>query len=142
MNKEKILGEFKKGLDCSQVVLAHFAKDLGISVEEARRVSAGFGGGMYSGDKCGAVTGAYMVLGYKYGHYKEGDAQQKQLMISKVKEFDAKFREFSHSDICREMLGHDISIAGEMEKAMEKGLLFDYCPRVVEACIKILEEIL
>lgn len=41
--------------------------------------------------------------------------------------------------MCRELLGHDISKPGEMEKVLEKGLMFDLCPRIVEDVIKILE---
>ena len=46
MKPESIAEKFSKGFDCSQVVLEHFAEELGISSELANKVSACFGGGM------------------------------------------------------------------------------------------------
>lgn len=62
----KLLDE---GFNCSQIVLSSFAEDLGLDSEMANKVATCFGGGMGSGDTCGAVTGALMVLGLKYGNY-------------------------------------------------------------------------
>ena len=59
---------FSEGFSCSQSVLAAFAPELGLDADAALRVSAAFGGGMgRTGGPCGAVTGALMVLGLKYG---------------------------------------------------------------------------
>lgn len=45
-----------------------FASDLGIDEKTALKISSGFGGGMACAETCGAVTGAYMVIGLKNGH--------------------------------------------------------------------------
>ena len=45
MDTKQIAEQFMEGYDCSQVVLRHFAGELGISEDEANRVSACFGGG-------------------------------------------------------------------------------------------------
>ena len=83
-----------------------------------------------------------MVIGMVYGHSREGDQSQKEIMAAKTGEFKKLFGEKYSSCICRELLGHDISKPGEMEKVLEKGLMFDFCPRVVEDTIDILEKIL
>ena len=131
-----------QGIDCSQVVTTEFAEKMQLTEEQARKVSACFGGGMMCGETCGAVTGALMVIGMVYGHNREGDQEQKDRMTAKTAEFKRLFAQKYPSCMCKELLGHDISKPGEMEKVMGKGLLFDFCPQVVADTIEILEKIL
>ena len=49
--------------NCAQSVLIPFAEQVGMTVEQAYAVADAFGGGMRSGNVCGALTGAYMALG-------------------------------------------------------------------------------
>jgi hypothetical protein len=62
LDEERVKELFKQGHDCSQVVLSHYAKDLNIDEDMARKVSACFGGGMMIGETCGAITGALMAM--------------------------------------------------------------------------------
>lgn len=142
MCKEEIKELFQKGVDCSQVVTGAFADRIGVDRDTARKMSACFGGGMMCGETCGAVTGALMVIGMVYGHAAEGDQEQKAVMSAKTAEFKRLFAEKYPSRMCRELLGHDISKPGEMEKVLEKGLMFDFCPEVVRDTIEILEKML
>ena len=141
MTIEEIKTLFMEGIDCSQVVAGEFADKLGMEKAQMRKMSACFGGGMQCGETCGAVTGALMVLGLRYGHWENGDLEQKQRMLEKVAEFKKEFARKYPSCMCRELLGHDISKPGEMEKVLEKGLLFDLCPRIVEDVNEILEKL-
>ena len=78
MNRvEKAQEYFKKGFNCSQAVFTTFAVELGMSEEMALKVATQFGGGARKGEMCGAVSGALMVLGMKYGHYHEGALEEK-----------------------------------------------------------------
>ncbi len=54
----------KEDLNCAEKILygANIAYNLGLD-KEALKLVAGFGGGMGIEDKCGALTGAIMVLG-------------------------------------------------------------------------------
>jgi C_GCAxxG_C_C family probable redox protein len=142
MDKKAIADEFMKGFDCSQVVLSQCAGRLGITAEEANKAAAAFGGGMGIGETCGAVVGAMIAIGMKYGHYKEGDAEQKDIMSAKRAEFIAAFKDKYGSCACRDLLGHDISVPGEFDKVLEEGLLFDFCPQVVADTLSILDGIL
>ena len=63
------------------------------------------------------------------------------VMAGKVAEFKKRFLEKYPSDMCREILGHDISKPGEMDKVLEKGLMFDLCPQIVLDVLPILEEL-
>ena len=75
MEKKEIAELFMKGIDCSQVVVGAFAEELGITTEEAYKMSAAFGGGMGLGETCGSNdrswikiwtlrSGAYGAEGY------------------------------------------------------------------------------
>ena len=142
MDKETVIIQFRKGFDCSQVVLSECAQDLGIDREDAFRMAAAFGGGMGIGETCGAVVGAMIALGMKYGHCSEENMAQKDIMNSKRAAFIAEFTEKYGSCSCRELLGHDLSVPGESEKALEEGLFLDFCPQVVCDTLQILEELL
>ena len=83
-----------------------------------------------------------MVIGMVYGHSAEGDQEQKNKMAEKTAEFKKLFLEKYPSCMCRELLGHDISKPEEMQAVLDQGLLFDFCPEVVNDTIEILEKIL
>ena len=142
MIEESMIREkFIKGYDCSQVVLSYFAERLGITEEMANKVSACFGGGMMHGDICGAFTGAIMAVGLKYGHCEVEHMGQKDIMNAKRAEFLQKFQEKYVVCNCKGLLKHDISKPEEMQKILDEGLLFDFCPEVVKDSITILKEI-
>ena len=141
MTREEILAIGLQHIDCSQVGAEQLAAELKVDKELLRKVSACFGGGMQCGETCGAVTGALMVIGLKYGHFKEDDMDQKVIMMKKVAEFKEKFAEKYPSCLCRELLGHDVSKPGEFEKVMEENLMMDFCPGVVETAVEILKEL-
>jgi C_GCAxxG_C_C family probable redox protein len=138
---EFIEEEFKKGFDCGQVVVSHFANELGIDKEMARKIAASFGAGTFKSETCGAVLGAYVVIGLRYGHCQEGDGEKKNTTISKIKEFDEKFKAIHKSEVCREMLGYDLTKVEDKKVIMEKGLLFSYCPNAVRTAVEILENL-
>lgn len=142
MTREEIRGLFLQGIDCSQVVTGEFADKMKLDQDQARKIASCFGGGMMCGETCGAVTGALMVIGMVYGHSREGDQEQKDLMTAKTAEFKKLFLENYPSCMCRDLLGHDISKPGELDRVLEKGLLTEFCPRVVEDVIRILEKMI
>lgn len=143
MDTKQIADEFMKGYDCSQVVLRHFAEELGISGDEANRVSACFGGGMQLGSVCGAYTGALMAIGLKYGHSNpEGLMQQKDILLAKTAQFKEKFlKEFESVD-CKCLIGYDVSTPEGLKGALESGKLLEYCPGLVDKVIQMTEEVL
>ena len=143
MEKKEIAELFMKGIDCSQVVVGAFAEELGITTEEAYKMSAAFGGGMGLGETCGAVVGAMIVLGLKYGHWDVNTLlRQKEEMMNKYAEFRALFLEKFATNSCKELLGYDVSLPEQFEEALSSGRMLDFCPKVVESVIEILEEIL
>ena len=53
----------KNGANCAQALLAAFADVMGITETQALAVGAGLGGGVRSGNICGAVNAPVMILG-------------------------------------------------------------------------------
>ena len=49
--------------NCAQSVLVTFAKEMGLTEQQAYALGAHFGAGMRHGSTCGAITGALMALG-------------------------------------------------------------------------------
>lgn len=140
LNKEDIAKLFQNGIDCSQIIVDEERKDLGLTREEALKMSAAFGGGMGIGETCGAVIGAMIVLGLKYGNTGENQPEQKTLLNEKRAEFIKRFTKLYPSCVCKELLGYDFSKPEEVGKIFEENLLFDFCPNVVRATLNILEE--
>lgn len=61
--KEKALALHDRGYNCAQAVLAACKDYTGLDEKTALAVSAGFGGGLRSGEICGAISGAVMAIG-------------------------------------------------------------------------------
>ncbi len=93
-------------------------------------------------DTCGAVTGAFMVIGLKHGKIKAEDEEAKRKAYSLVKEFVKRFKAKHNSIVCRELLGCDISKPEGMQHFKEMKLIDGICPKLVESAAGILEEIL
>jgi len=76
---ERAVSSFKEGFSCSQALLSIYGTQLGLNREMALKVSGAFGGGMgRMGETCGAVTGAFMIIGLKYGKTRIKDEQTKE----------------------------------------------------------------
>ncbi len=142
MRSEKAKELFAKKFHCSQSVLAVFAEDFGLTLEQALKLGAAFGTGMCKGEVCGACTGALMVIGLKYGQYIEGDVESKQTTNKKTIEFLEKFAKTNGSYLCNDLLKCDIKTPEGIEYARNNNLFIDFCPKMVESAVKILEEVM
>jgi C_GCAxxG_C_C family probable redox protein len=94
------------------------------------------------GATCGAVTGAFMVIGLKYGKAKTEDECARDKTYELVGEFAAKFKDRHGSIVCKELLGYDLSNPQEGEAAKKQGLFDTLCPQFVRDATEILEDIL
>ena len=140
--KEKILEKFGEGFDCSQIVLSQFSEKLDIKKEDALKIAACFGGGMWHGETCGCVVASLIALGLKYATVKPNDEEGKNKLLALKQEFEDKFCEKHGSCICKEILGYDLSKEEEMQKIMEEKLLETKCPKVVLDACDILEKMI
>ena len=143
MNRvETAVSQFGRGFNCSQAILSAFAASFGLDEQTALKIAAGFGGGMgRMAECCGAVTGALMVLGLKYGGTSP-DREAKEAAYARVREFAHRFKAHHGSLVCRDLLGCDISTVEGREIAGQKSLFTTICPTLVRYAAEILEEIL
>ena len=142
MNKaERAVSCFEEGFSCSQALLSTYGTQFGLTREMALKVSGAFGGGMgRRGETCGAVTGAFMLIGLKLGMTNVDDAAAKEETYRFVNEFVARFKARNGSILCKELLGCDISTSEGMSQANEKKLFETRCPKFVRDAAEIIEQ--
>jgi len=141
-NPDKAGAIFKEGFSCSQAVLAAYCEQFGLSEEQAYKIGSGFGGGMHLDQTCGAVTGAFMVIGLKYGRTRADDIEAKMNTAKKVVEFAKKFKARHGTVSCTELLGCNISTMDGYEEAKKRDLFKQACPKYVISAAEILDEML
>lgn len=134
---------FSEGFACSQAVCSAFAQDFGIDRDAALRLSCALGGGMaHTGNTCGAVTGALMVIGMKYGMTEADALEAKAKTYAVANEFITEFLRRNHSINCTDLLGHNLSDPKELAAAREQAIFRTKCPRYVHDAGEILEKLL
>lgn len=140
---EEAVGYFEKGFVCSQAVFVTYAESLGLKPEIALPIADAFGAGMGGmAETCGAVTGAFMVIGLKYGRVHAEDSEAKKKTRRLIKEFVKRFKDRHGSIICQTLLDIDISTDEGIEAANEKGLFETHCPKFVRDAAEILENLI
>ena len=138
---EKALELFANNFNCSQAVLTAFAPDLGLDEKLALMLGTQFGGGARNGEMCGAVSGALMVLGLKYGHCIKGDTESKQRADLVNDRFLEEFAKRNGSYICNDLLGCDVRTMEGVNYALENRLFTEFCPKMVKSAVEIVEDI-
>ena len=143
MNRaDTALSCFAEGFNCSQAIFSAYAEHFGIDGPNALRLASGFGGGMgRMAGTCGAVTGAFLVLGLKYGRASP-TREAKEAIYTRIREFADRFKARNGSLACKDLLGCDISTAEGHELAREKNLVATTCPKFLRDAVEILEEML
>jgi C_GCAxxG_C_C family probable redox protein len=140
---EAAVGCFREGFNCSQAILSTYGDEFGLERETALKAAAAFGGGMGGlGEVCGAVTGALVVIGLKYGYTEAKDKETKERTYARARDLAGRFRSQNGALCCRELLGCDLTTAEGMATARQKGLFTELCPRFVRVAAEILEDVL
>jgi C_GCAxxG_C_C family probable redox protein len=94
-----------------------------------------------SGGTCGAITGAYMVLGMALEY--TGDYMKDRAKIyAAMDEFRKRFKHLHGSLKCTELIGYDLSVPGEADEAFQKDVFTNVCPGLVRDAAEILEDLL
>jgi C_GCAxxG_C_C family probable redox protein len=125
---EKALTFFDEGYACSQSILLTFADQFNLDERTAKLISSTFGGGMGRlRQKCGAVTGSFMVLGLKYGNTNPNDMDTKLDAYKKVRDLNHQIEEIHGTSNCFELLKKVASDADITERKHHKMI----CRKVV-----------
>ncbi len=139
----KAINAFKSGCNCAQSVVVAFAQELGYDEEFALNMSVGFGGGMGRlQEKCGAVTGAFMVLGLANTKKGSDNLSRKNATYSMVQRFDEKFILIHKSTTCRELIDCDLRSTEGHNFAVENKLFERVCEKCIKDSIRIIDELI
>jgi C_GCAxxG_C_C family probable redox protein len=147
MNKTDLAVNYhEQGYSCAQSVLAAYAGDFGLDERLALKLATGFGSGMgRMCEVCGALTGAFMVIGLKYGKESTNGTRyssQTETTYRLVADVAAKFRQRNGSIDCRELIGYNLMDPAERAKVIELGLFKTTCRKFILDAVEILEETL
>lgn len=97
---------FMQGYGCCQSVVAAFSDIYGLDESLAKKIAAGFGGGVGRlRMMCGAVSGIVMLVGLDCGQTEGSDREGKSACYKVVQDLLAKSKEDNGSLICAEILG-------------------------------------
>jgi C_GCAxxG_C_C family probable redox protein len=97
---------FMAGYGCCQSVVAAFADLYGLDDTLAKKIAAGFGGGVGRlRMMCGAVSGIVMLVGLDCGQTEGSDREGKSACYKVVQELLAQSEAENGSLICAEILG-------------------------------------
>ncbi len=102
----RAVDNFMSGYGCCQSVVAAFADLYGVDDEMAKRIGAGFGGGVgRMRMMCGAVSGIVILVGLDCGQTEGSDREGKSACYKVVQELLEQSRAENGSLICAEILG-------------------------------------
>jgi C_GCAxxG_C_C family probable redox protein len=131
---------FRRGLSCSQAILSVYGRDLGVDHETAVKIASAFGAGVAkTGEICGAVSGALMVIGLSQRPEDIHDATSREKVYAKARKFLEEFTARNGSVNCTELVGYDLSDPKQFAEAREKKVFATRCSKLVREAGEILE---
>jgi C_GCAxxG_C_C family probable redox protein len=141
---EKALSYFDNKFNCAQSVLTAFADESGLSEDNSLRVSCAFGGGMgRQQHTCGAVTGAAMALGLRFGKGKNDEEEKKQQTYNLTVELFDEFTKLNGSTNCHELLNNlNMRDDKDLELINEQNLFHTNCRKYVADAVRIAVDII
>lgn len=103
---QRAVDNFMAGYGCCQSVVAAFSDLYGLDETIAKKVGAGFGGGVgRMRMMCGAVSGIVMLVGLDCGQTEGSDREGKSACYKVVQELLEQSKQENGSIICAEILG-------------------------------------
>lgn len=139
---DKAEAYYSNNFNCTQAVFATFATELGVDETLALKIATQFGGGARKGEMCGAVSGALMVLGLKYGHFHADNMEEKSKAYHISEDFMNRFIDKKGTVVCRELLGYDLSKPEDMKKIKELNLFKTACPEMIRCTTEIVDQMI
>ncbi|PKN66969.1 MAG: hypothetical protein CVU54_17425 [Deltaproteobacteria bacterium HGW-Deltaproteobacteria-12] len=142
-NHETAAEYMKKGYNCAQSIIKAYAGDAGKREEDLVKMASALGGGVgRNGLICGAVSGAALIIGMKFGTTDPVDFQAKEKAYNKTNELLDRFAAENKSVLCKELIPYDMKNPEELKKAREAGIFSQKCPLFVLSAGRILEGII
>jgi len=135
---------FADGYNCSQSVFSVFASDFGLSKDVSLRLAGPLGAGIARRQEtCGAVTGAIMALGLKYGKGENGTDADKKNAFEMAEKLVAAFEEKYGSINCLRLLDNNLMDTQKGSAAIAAAEMFRIrCSEYVRFAVQKTEELL
>jgi len=135
---------FQSGCNCSQSVFGALAPLFGIDKNSSLLIASAFGGGIARTQQiCGALTGALMALGLKYGRGENGTEEDKQrgyfYARKLMKEFEDKFGGINCIDL---LDGLNMQLPADAAKIKALNLHNTRCSRFVQTAVIMADRII
>ncbi|PWI49364.1 hypothetical protein CEE45_02180 [Candidatus Heimdallarchaeota archaeon B3_Heim] len=139
---EHAVNLFKERDNCSQAVLATYANQYGIGKKTALKIAEVFSGGIARrGNICGALSGALMVIGLRYGGKNDTNSTPLRSAHDIADKVLKKFEDQYGTVYCKELIQFDLTTPENRKLAHDKKV-FHNCPKFVASTVEILEEVL
>ena len=130
-------------LNCAQSIVSVYCEEFGLDRNLGLKMAMGFGSGMArSGNICGAITGAYMILGLSQRINENNARESIDRTYKLIQQFDAAFKAQHGTLLCKELIKYDLSIPEQHAEARDKRIFITVCPDLVQDAGKILESLL
>jgi C_GCAxxG_C_C family probable redox protein len=130
-------------LNCAQSVVSTYCEEFGLDRNLGLKVAMGFGGGMArTGKTCGAVTGAYMIMGLSQRINENNARESIERTYKLMLDFNREFMALHGSLNCKDLIKLDLAIPEQRAKAQDRHLFATVCPDLVRDAAKIMESLL
>ena len=132
---------FSNEYNCAQAVFRATLEHKGVYFEKGTQLASGFGGGItYTGQQCGALSGAIMAIGLLVGNKVSDVREHKAETYRLSAELLSRFKEQFGTIICDSLTGVKMSDSEAKKKAIEQGHFQEVCPKFVKETVRIVTE--
>ncbi len=96
---------FYRGYNCAQAVFLAYCDLFGVEEKQGEWLSSGLGGGMGGlREKCGAVTGMFLLAGLQRNGFDRDNIASKRELYALVRQLNADFERAFGTTCCKELL--------------------------------------
>ncbi|MDA3906305.1 MAG: C-GCAxxG-C-C family protein [Bacteroidales bacterium] len=145
MNQQEqiAINSFKSGSNCAQSVLSAYTDSLNVDTNLLLNISSGFSAGMGRlQETCGAVTGAFMVIGLANGRKKYDNARLKQESMTMIQEFTKEFVQENGTLNCKTLIKCDLNTEEGQDFFERNNLGETICEECISDSINIINKLI
>ena len=119
---EQVRRYLESGYNCAEAMVSSFADSVGVVPEVVLPAATLFAAGIgRTGNVCGLVSGAALVLGLAVGPRDPADGETKERAYALVGELVRDVKELLGSIRCTDILGADLGDPEDRRRALEDG---------------------
>ena len=135
-------GYAEEGYLCSEAVLIALAESMGIESKLIPRIATGFAAGVArTGNMCGALSGAVMGLGLRYGR-DEPETEPDRRPYWYSRRLAETFEEAYDSVTCPGVLGLDIDDPDDYRRYTQEDMWATKCREVIKTAAGLAHDLL